>query len=467
MLSLDRVCDKIASMRKSSIYFLLGLIFFWCPHQSFATEKLYNIAPSLTPDTQREMKTAGFWIARHPAPDQLILNQDEITQFNRSIQDQLKLTKDITQFTSTNGKQLKAELEKTWKDIVAKNYYGGDGHEPKVSFYQEVKMKMNLQAIEEKIVPSFGMIVHYANQRFFPTDRILTSEANDIDFDELQNSTLDVATPVVILHQSTDGLWCYVQSSQSFGWVKKENIAIGTLEEIKNFISSPEFVIATAPKADIFLNDQRIQHYDYVRMGVKLPLLEKDNVKVQVQIPLRQDDGSLMIKTGYMNLEDVHEGYLPYTPRNIIKQAFLLLNAPYGWGGMYGEQDCSAFLQEIFGTVGILLPRDSKDQAQVGYPLASFDKTDKEEKRLAALKNAVGGITILPLKGHIMLFLGMLDDRPFAIHETWGYRERKSSADVVRVLNRVVVSDLYLGAGSKKGSLLDRMLAIKAITKEQ
>ncbi len=43
----------------------------------------------------------------------------------------------------------------------------------------------------------------------------------------------------------------------------------------------------------------------------------------------------------------------------------MMLNQPYGWGDMYGEQDCSRFLQMVFATVGIMLPRDSKDQAQV------------------------------------------------------------------------------------------------------
>ena len=66
-----------------------------------------------------------------------------------------------------------------------------------------------------------------------------------------------------------------------------------------------------------------------------------------------------------MNEEDVHPGFLPYTARNIYKQALVMLNQPYGWGDMYGEQDCSRFLQMVFATVGIMLPRDSKDQAQV------------------------------------------------------------------------------------------------------
>ncbi len=51
-----------------------------------------------------------------------------------------------------------------------------------------------------------------------------------------------------------------------------------------------------------------------------------------------------------------------------------MLNQPYGWGDMYGEQDCSRFLQMVFATVGISLPRDSKDQAQVSNSVVDFDE---------------------------------------------------------------------------------------------
>ena len=131
---------------------------------------------------------------------------------------------------------------------------------------------------------------------------------------------------------------------------------------------------------------------------------------------------------------------------------------------MYGEQDCSRFLQEVFATVGISLPRNSSEQAKVGRRLAQFVQETPEEEKIAILKaQAVGGITVLPMKGHIMLFLGMVGERPFAIHATWAYRERRGNNDVVRVINRVVVTDLSLGEGTKKGSLLKRLSSVMRI----
>jgi hypothetical protein len=130
---------------------------------------------------------------------------------------------------------------------------------------------------------------------------------------------------------------------------------------------------------------------------------------------------------------------------------------------MHGEQDCSAFLDEVFAVMGIILPRDSKDQAQTGQMLAQFEEKTLGPQKIEAFGGVLGGITLLPMKGHIMLYLGMVDERPYAIHAVWAYRERKGDKDVPRVMNRVVVSDLSLGEGSQKGSLLKRLSKIVEI----
>jgi hypothetical protein len=165
-----------------------------------------------------------------------------------------------------------------------------------------------------------------------------------------------------------------------------------------------------------------------------------------------------------MKRDVVHKGYLPFTARHIIQQAFELLNEPYGWGGVYGEQDCSRFVQEVFATVGIILPRNSSRQAGVGNLIGKFRKgASKAEKLYALSKKAISGITLLYLKGHIMLFMGMKDNQPYAVHAAWAYREPAPRGDVIRVINRVALTDLSLGAGTKRGSLLKRLRTMRVI----
>ncbi len=322
---------------------------------------------------------------------------------------------------------------------------------------------MNIGAIPVGIPRQYGLIVRYADQRFLPFEEGLYAQAYDQDFDELQNSALDIGTPVVIVHRSLDGQWLWAGSSSSAGWVKAKNVAVTTEDQVKPFWSTP-FVIVTVPKGDIYLNRAMTEFAGSLQMGARLPLMRFDGDYAEITVPRRQSDGSAALVPGFIAAADIHEGYLPYTPRRILLQAFKMLDQPYGWGGMYQAQDCSRFLQEVFATVGIELPRDSKNQIQVGTRLIEWEAgAPGADKTLVLTDFAIGGITILGMKGHILLYLGTIDGRVYAVHSVWAYREPEHGGDKTFVLNRVVVSDLSLGEGSKRGSLLDRLNAVKIV----
>ena len=439
-------------------------LFLFAVPASFAEERLNPAAPSVLPGTQSEMKTAGFWISRHPSPDQAVMTSDGITAFNARVQNGQKLTKDIFKtIADLKTDPLVGDLEKTFKAIKDMAYYDVRGNKADDEFLEKVRRNMDLSGVVMGVAPRYGLITRYADQRFLPTAEGLYALAHDIDFDELQNSALDIGTPVAVVHQSLDKQWVYVLSSDSDGWVRAANVAAGDMKTVRDYAVDMNFVMVTAPKADIFTDKAKTQWVGYARMGTRLPVIDVDQDMVEVQAPSRNKDGQLVLVSGYMNAEDIHVGYLPYTPRTIIKQAFHMLNSPYGWGGMYGEQDCSAFLQEIFSTVGVHLPRDSKNQALVGHEDAVFDEKVLEKEKLDPLGKAPAAVTLLPMKGHIMLYLGMVDGKPYAIHEIWAYRQDGGDKDIIRVINKVVVSDLYLGQGSQKGSLLRRLSAIREV----
>ncbi len=421
-------------------------------------------APSVLPYTIPAMTTPGFWISRHPDPDLVILSLEEIQRFNRTIHEELKLTKDLSAWPSvTSGEELRAALRKTSADLQDRDLILLDGKKPSAAYWSGARQAMNLDAIPLEIPRQYGLIVRYADQRFLPLEEGLYARAYDVDFDELQNSALDIGTPVVILHRSLDGQWLWVESSSSAGWVKAKNATAVREDQIKLFWSTP-FVVVTAPKADIYLNREMTDFYGSVLMGTRLPLMRADGDCLQVTIPRREADGGATLVPGYVVTADIHAGYLPYTPRHVLTQAFKMLHQPYGWGGMYGGQDCSKFLQEVFATVGIELPRDSKNQIQTGEALVRGAAVTPGADKLRVLADsAIGGITLLGMKGHIMLYLGALEGRAYAIHSAWAYRAPGPIGDKIHVLNRVVVSDLSLGEGSKRGSLLDRLDAARIV----
>lgn len=433
-----------------------------------AQERAYLIAPSVLLHTERAMKTPGFWISRHPSPDLVIMEPDKLAELNARIQNELKLTKDLTQLPAmVSGDELLKSLRSQFEEIKAKGYFAASGEEASLLFFQDIESNLNMTSVPNVIEPQFGFILHYADQRFFPTVEGLYAVSGDLDFDELQNNALEAATPVALLHKSFDGNWYYVQGPASDGWVEAKNIILCASKDIQDYLNNESWAVVVKPKADIFLDEQLTQYYDHAQMGTRFPKEKKQNASgaVAVKIPSRREDGRFVFKTVYLGKEDVNDGFLAYTARTIYKQAFQLLNEPYGWGGMYGEQDCSRFLQQVFATVGINLPRDSKDQAKVGIGVAQFDDKTKNEEKVKLFSKAAGAKSVLTMKGHIMLYLGMVDGRPYAIHAVWAYREPDPNAedDRVRVMNRVVVSDLNLGEGSKKGSLLKRLTGIRMI----
>ena len=441
---------------KFRIFLILVLFSFSSRVQ--ADEKANYEAPSLIGHSQRMMKTAGFWISHHHAPDLVIMNPEAIDQFNTRLSNDNKLTKDIFALVQNlKTESLLGDLEGTLSDITTKDYYTAAGVRDDVDFMDQVKRNMNLSGVVIGIAPHYGLVVHYASQRFLPTNDGLYQQKDDYDFDQLQNSALDVGTPVAVVHTSADGLWYYTVTAISDGWVEAKNIALGDIDLVKQFAQDRDFAVVIKPKADIFVNDAMTEYYDYVRMGARLPLTSVDAGRVTINVPVLGTDGSLVIKEAYMNAEDVNTGYLPFTARNIYKQALMMLNQPYGWGDMYGEQDCSRFLQMVFATVGIILPRDSKDQAKASNTIVDFNEKSLDNVKLAAIAQSPAGNTLLAMKGHIMLYLGTIDGKPYAIHDTTGYKKTIDNKEVTYAIDRVIISDLSLGQGTQKGSLLRRL----------
>jgi len=272
-----------------------------------------------------------------------------------------------------------------------------------------------------------------------------------------------MATPVLILHSNSDGSWVYVRAAISSGWVKADDVGETTREEFETFLTAP-FVVTSAALTDIFADKKLTEKLGTLRMGVRLPLVLSDADVTSVLLPIKKEDGSLKINPVFVGNDFIHEGFLAYTPRNVLSQAFKLFGRPYGWGGKELTQDCSRFIQEVFATFGFELPRDSKNQIRTGLQLAQWDEAVTDETKQAFFKNAATpGATLLGMKGHIMLYLGSIDGRAYAIHSVWAYRQSTPDGDQPVVLNRVTLSDLTLGEGSEKGSWLNRINAVRFI----
>lgn len=428
-------------------------------------------APTMLLDTHPAMQTPGFWIKRHPSPDAVIMDAEGINLLNQRIREKFKAVKDFLALPeSFSGDDLSLELRNTVQELKEKGYFNSQGEPVSELFFQEVTSNLNLTSVPSVIEPQFGFVLRYTPQKFLPTNEGFYEKPGDVDFDYLRNNSLELATPVVILIKSFDNQWAYTLGPSSDGWVMTKDISPCAHKDIEEYLSQTSWSVVVEAKADVFEDAQLIQFDQYVQMGARFPREKKQETPgvVALKVPSLLGNGRFSFKTVYMDKRDVNDGFLPYTARTILKQAFKLLNESYGWGGMYGQQDCSRFLQQIFSTVGVALPRDSKDQSKVGVAVASFDPVTPavaEAQKKDFFAKIKDGALILTLKGHIMLYLGNVDGKPYVIHSVWAYREPVEGEDRVRVINRVAVSGLDLGEGSKKGSLLKRLTGVRIFTK--
>jgi hypothetical protein len=375
--------------------------------------------PIIIVNKNRHLNIAEFWIDKIEKPDAIVMNEKEIERFNNNTAHKQQRLNYFYETPKEYGSiWIKEKILKSFNGIKLSASYFTDGYKIPKGFYSDIKAELNLKTLHEKSTTTrYALTVNYTNQKIVPTELSLIKKSSQIHFDRNQNSALDIATPIAILHSSKDGMWHYGVAPTSSGWVRSKDIAFGDREEILNYLDSKNFVVTTAAKTPLMIQGK---YHDYMRMGVRLPSLMTIDNMTMVMVPQRNSEGKLVLSNATVKTENIHKGYLPYTPRTILTQAFKFLHAPYGWGGMYGEQDCSKFLQEIYATTGIHLPRNSGSQSEAGEAKIELAGLAKKAKHHILKSSALEGVSILHLKGHIVLYLGEYKGEPYIIHTVWG-----------------------------------------------
>jgi hypothetical protein len=143
------------------------------------------------------------------------------------------------------------------------------------------------------------------------------------------------------------------------------------------------------------------------------------------------------------------------------------MGQPYGWGGLYGNRDCSATLQDLFTPFGIELPRNSRDQIEAG-PAVDLSGLDREAKLARIREAGVPWRTLLYKPGHILLYLGELDGEPVALHTMWGVKTRGPwGREGRRVVGATVITTLSPGTELDRlapdGDLLESLTALRVL----
>lgn len=407
----------------------------------------------------QDKKTKGYWIAKTKEPDKIILNKKEIIELNKSIYDLRLGISNLNKYPKTITKdRLVKTFDRFSSFLSNKGYLDENGDCLLPDFFITLNNNIDIPA-EDNVDIKFAITTSYNEVRLLPTSQKIISNINSKDIDRLQEESIDLGTPVIVLCQTKDKFWSYVVTQTEEGWIQTKNLAFTDKKTFNKWFKPKKLVVAIQPKADIYLDKDKLTFLEYIRMGTKLPYIsKKGNKSVCVKIPAGDKNGNLFIKKGYINYNDVSIGYLPYTQRNALTLAFKHLHSPYGWGGYGGEQDCSGYLGQIFNCFGILLPETSVQIIKCGKVINLNKKDNDSVKNSCIINEGMAGITFIYLPGHIMLYIGSHNDKPYVIQSIWGvtaYTEENKKT--VSYINRIIVSDLEVGSEVAGNSLIDRV----------
>lgn len=422
--------------------------------------------PLLLTSVRPEQLSAEYWIKRLPHPDRVLKTPEELEKFNKEIRMMISERVDVFEMSpATPGEWVRDQLKTEYRAVKGRGFFN-IMHEQIADevFESEIKPQMQWDKIPGNIRVKWGVAVRPASVRALPTNQKMMEERGDLEFDQLQFTLIKPWTPVGIYHASRDGKWLYVQAPYARGWVQAADLAFfPKRSELKQYAEAQDFLVVTGESIPVYSDPALQTVKQRPTMGTVLPLAGKGNGSYEIWMPERTAGGSARTVKAYVSFEsDVSEGYPPYTQRNILTQAFKLLGARYGWGGSFGGRDCSGFTHDVFLSLGVDMPRNSKEQAFVGTQLGNYEIFTNDYGKKAALRGARPGVTLIRMPLHLMLYLGEENGRFYIIHSTWAERVSMDSDKKVRI-NQVVVSDLSLNGQSYLGSLFDRIVSINEV----
>lgn len=301
------------------------------------------------------------------------------------------------------------------------------------------------------------------SMRVLPTASPFLVKADDFPFDRLQNAGLKLNEPVRVLHVSRDGIWAFAETADANGWVQFRDLAYVDEDLAARRMGKPLLVIVRDFPT---IRDGAGLVAQTARFGTLLPIIGEDRDGFVVSVAAAS--GGREAREVYARLpKNVARRFpLEMDGENIAMVGNELIGIPYGWGELYQGRDCSALLRDFFMPFGIRLPRGSYNQITSGKR-TYFSKLTPADKERFIRENGVPFLTLLHLNGHIMLYVGSVNERPLAFHAMWGVNVRRGDGGSAKqVVGKSVISTLTPGAELPlaNGTLLDKLGSMLVLT---
>ena len=334
--------------------------------------------------------------------------------------------------------------------------------------------------------PRSAITVRATDLRAAPTMKPFFSSAHGAGsgwpFDLFQYSRLHAGTPLAVYHKTLDGAWLLVQSASAWGWVPAEDVA-GAGQDFRTLWRKSRLCAFVREGVGLKFKSLGVDggNAPSIRPGSFLATADIGTVLPsrrdgEVFLPLRGLDGEAYVVTAsfaqfgesareFRAGDQLHTPAVPMplllTPRHVAGIGGRMMGQPYGWGGLYGDRDCSATMQDLFTPFGIWLPRHSAAQAEEGrlVPLEGFSDSAKQK---SLREQARPFRTLIWMPGHIGLYVGQWEGQAAMFHNMWGVRNSLGGGREGRlVIGRAVVTGLR--PGEERGDVDAKALLLRKV----
>jgi cell wall-associated NlpC family hydrolase len=263
-------------------------------------------------------------------------------------------------------------------------------------------------------------------------------------FDNLQYSSIAPNTPVFISHISRDGSWLLAESHYGLGWLAAREVAKVDAAFINAWEAGP---FVTIVRDDVPIAAENGTFLFKASLGLPLPKAGEDAAGYGVWVAVTDQNRRALLLRARIAENHAVAKPLRFTAGNVARLANEMLGQAYGWGGSYGNRDCSATLKDLFAPFGLMLPRNSAHQATATGSFIALSDLSPAEKASTILQRGVPCFTLLWQKGHIMLYLGNHRGQPVVFHNFWGIKTRNLlGREGRKVVGQAVITTLHPGA---------------------
>ncbi|BEU87527.1 SH3 domain-containing protein [Selenomonas sp. TAMA-11512] len=391
------------------------------------------------------------WVAENPRGDALIADAARIREINETMRRKESSLIDLESVPeSVSG-------DYVHRYVAAATPAYDTYYTPNIQLtwdgYVKALENRNMASMYGDRAVRYGVTVSRGDLRLLPTSVCWAESPGDTHYDSLQATAVDPSEPVLILTESVDGEFYFILTRCYAGWLKKGDLALTDRAAWLTYVRPEDFSVVThsryTPSGEGPAAGEKAEKLHSSRAFYQLGARIKRLADGRYVFPISDGGGNLIeevFSAAPGSAKALHDGYLPYTEGNIVKMAFRHLGDVYGWGGQDDSVDCSAFVQNVYRTMGIEIPRDADQQERAMLHTISLEGMNHSE-RLEALRRAPAG-SLLFRPGHVMLYLGEASGTPMVIHSLSSYYKDTPQGRVRTKVRQVLVSSALFATRS-------------------